>query len=270
MARSFDHLDPLSHPALCQFLFYPRPDPGYPPPEGAQDHLFRVGQGVTVGARFYTVPRAKANILFFHGNGEIASDYDDLGPVYNHYGINFYAVDYRGYGKSTGQPTPRSLLEDAHPVFEEWIRWVWENGKQAPLILMGRSLGSAPALELADSYQEQVAGLIIESGMAYTVPLARALGFPVEAMGITEANGFQNADKISRFEKPTLIIHAEMDDLIPLKVGEILHAKCPAEAKRLYVVPGATHNDIFYRAGETYFRVISEFIDRYMSGETTS
>ena len=48
---------------------------------------------------------AAPSILFFHGNGEIVADYDDLGPLYNRMGINFLAADYRGYGRSTGRPT---------------------------------------------------------------------------------------------------------------------------------------------------------------------
>jgi len=261
MQRSYDHLDTLNRPEITMYLFYPRPDSGMEPPPKAEDHMIPVAPGVELWARRYLSGAPKAYILFFHGNGEIASDYDDLGPIFNRFGLDFTVVDYRGYGRSSGRPTPRALVEDALPAFEAWMQWIGGNARQAPAIVMGRSLGSAPALELADAIPNRIDGLIIESGMAYTVPLVKALGVQADRLGITEAHGFQNADKISRFKKPTLIMHAEYDQLLPLKVGQILHGKCAAENKRLYVVPGADHNDIFLRAGADYFRTIVEFIE---------
>ncbi|MCK7506306.1 MAG: hypothetical protein MZV70_21130 [Desulfobacterales bacterium] len=72
------------------FLFHPRQEYGPPPgtaPESAtkvpsvQDVLVPVEKSIAVGARLHLSGRAHANILFFHGNGEIAADYDDIGPV---------------------------------------------------------------------------------------------------------------------------------------------------------------------------------------------
>ncbi|MCK7515883.1 MAG: lysophospholipase [Desulfobacterales bacterium] len=85
------------------------------------------------------------NILFFHGNGEIVDDYDDLGPFYNRLGINFLAVDYRGYGNSTGKPTTSAMLADCHVIFKFVNDWLREKGYTGALIVMGRSLGSASA-----------------------------------------------------------------------------------------------------------------------------
>ena len=261
MQRSYDHLNLLDRPEITMYLFYPRPESGMEPPAGSEDRMMPVAPGIELWARRHVLDKPKAHILFFHGNGEVASDYDDLGPIFNRFGLDVTIVDYRGYGLSSGRPTPRSLVEDALPAFEAWMQWIGGDARQAPVIVMGRSLGSAPALELADAVPHRIDGLIIESGMAYTVPLVKALGVPAEQLGITEAHGFQNADKISRFTKPTLVMHAENDQLLPLKVGQILHGKCAAENKRLYVVPGADHNDIFLRAGADYFKTIVNFVE---------
>jgi len=68
-----------------------------------------VADGAAVGARFHIGSRGHANLLFFHGNGEIAADYDEIGPYYNRIGINFLAADYRGYG-----PLDRAPHGDLH------------------------------------------------------------------------------------------------------------------------------------------------------------
>jgi alpha-beta hydrolase superfamily lysophospholipase len=81
--------------------------------------LIAVEPGVDVGARFHMAANTGVNILFFHGNGEIVSDYDELGPVYNQMGINFLAIDYRGYGRSTGQPTVSAMMKDCRPTLQK-------------------------------------------------------------------------------------------------------------------------------------------------------
>ena len=87
---------------------------------------------------------------------------------------------------------------------------------------MGRSLGSASVLELAAAHSNLIHGLIIESGFAYAAPLLKLLGIDIEALGFKEAHGFGNIDKIKAFAKPTLIIHAEFDHIIPFSDGQAL------------------------------------------------
>ncbi|MEJ2729672.1 MAG: hypothetical protein P8185_14390 [Deltaproteobacteria bacterium] len=45
-------------------------------------------------------------------------DYDDFGRMMNQLGINFLAVDYRGYGRSNGRPTVTAMMRDGHLVFD--------------------------------------------------------------------------------------------------------------------------------------------------------
>jgi len=252
----------LDRPEISRLLFYPRPDPEDWKPPDAIDRLVQMDDGVSVGVRLYLVGADNPAILFFHGNGEIASDYDDVGPIYNSYGINFFVADYRGYGKSTGAPSASALIGDAHAVFKDITGWMDENKYLNPLFLMGRSLGSASALELGVAYQARVHGLILESAFAQTLPLLRLVGIPVERLALTEENCFGNERKIELFRKPTLIIHAQNDHIIPFNHAQILMERSPASGKQLIMVPGANHNDILYRAGEEYFKAIHQFITR--------
>ena len=114
--------------------------------------------------------------------------------------------------------------------------------------MMGRSLGSASVLELASTRRDFIDGLIIESGFAHAGPLLRLLGVNSDAIGFREESGFRNLDKIRAFDKPTLIIHAELDHIIPFHDGQDLYDASPAGEKMLLKIPGANHNDIFDRA----------------------
>ncbi len=253
----------LDRPEILMSLFHPRSEWDEPGAAGAaRDVMIPVEDDVVVGARFHMTDKAVPNILFFHGNGEIVSDYDQMGPLYNRLGINFLPVDYRGYGRSTGRPTVTAMMRDCHIIFEFVKQWLHENGYKGPFIIMGRSLGSASALELAASYKSQIQGLIIESGFAYAGPLLRLLGVNVESFGFREEEGFRNVDKIHGFDRPVLMIHAENDHIIPFMDGQALYDSCQSADKTLLKVPGANHNDIFTRGMSEYMAAVKTLADK--------
>ena len=248
----------LDRPEILMFLFHPRPESNRTAGNStAQDILITVEPDVVVGARFHMAATAAVNLVFFHGNGEIVADYDELGPVYNQMGINFLAVDYRGYGRSTGQPTVSGMMKDCHVIFAFIKEWLTTHHYDGPMVVMGRSLGSASVLELVHHYKDQIDALIIESGFAYVTPLLKLLGIDTEVIGFKEETGFRNIDKIRDFEKPTLIIHAELDHIIAYSEGEALYQASPAPDKTLLKIPQANHNDIFMRGFTEYMAGIN-------------
>jgi pimeloyl-ACP methyl ester carboxylesterase len=176
--------------------------------------------------------------------------------------INFLPVDYRGYGRSTGTPTVSAMMKDCHVIFAYVTDWLKENGYTGSLITMGRSLGSASALELAATHGEKISGLIIESGFAYAGPLLRLLGVDPARPGCEEEADFGNVDKIRSFEKPTLIIHAEKDHIISFSDGEALFDACPASDKTFLKIPNANHNDIFSRGLSEYLNAVKRLVSK--------
>ncbi|MEJ2039961.1 MAG: alpha/beta hydrolase [Desulfosarcinaceae bacterium] len=249
----------LDHPGILEVIFHPR-KAIHPPSAnpGVSDHDIPVADDCHIGARFHAGVGDGVNVLFFHGNGEIVPDYDDLGPVYNQMGINLLAVDYRGYGQSTGLPTVSAMMEDCHSIYHYVREWLANNGRPGPLVAMGRSLGSASALELASSYGEDIDGLVIESGFAYTLPLLRLLGArpPADAAGELDLG---NLDKIGAYTGPTLVIHAQYDHIIPFSDGQALYAARGAFRKRLLRIRDADHNDILLQGFKEYMQALKGF-----------
>ncbi len=247
----------LDRPEVLQLLFHPRKEDGLAAIETPYDDvLIPVDDDTVIGARFHMESRDSSNILFFHGNGEIVADYDELGRIYNQLGLNFMAVDYRGYGRSTGQPTVSAMMKDCHLIFDFVIQWLQKMRFSGALIAMGRSLGSASVLELAATRASQIDGLIIESGFAYAGPLLTLLGIDIKALGFTEVEGFGNVAKIAVFDKPLLIIHAENDHIIPFTDGQALYEASRSNTKTLLKIPEANHNDIFMRGLRPYLAAI--------------
>jgi pimeloyl-ACP methyl ester carboxylesterase len=260
----------LDRPEVLMFLFHPRSEPDVSSFQTAEsetriaerkDILIPVQKDIAIGARFHMAEKSGGNLLFFHGNGEIVADYDELGAVYNQRGINLLAVDYRGYGRSGGKPTVTTMMQDCHVIFHFVRKWLQQNNFTGPILLMGRSLGSASVLELAATYKNLVDGLIVESGFAYAGPLLTLLGIDFEALGFREEKGFRNVDKIKNFDKPTLIIHAEFDHIIPYSDGQTLHDACQSADKKMLKISGANHNDIFMRGPQEYLAAVKNIVE---------
>ncbi len=258
----------LDKPEVSHLIFHPRRDWQVPGKSHGLDIAIPVDSEISIGACFHLAGKDMPNILFFHGNGEIASDYDDLGPFYNRMGINFLPVDYRGYGRSGGNPSVSSMMGDCDKIYQFTRKWLTDNGYTGPFIVMGRSLGSSSALELASRYQNELDGLIIESGFAYAEPLLRLLGVDTRSLQISERSGFHNLDKIKNFHKPVLIIHAEYDHIIPFSDGQAFYDNSTSPDKTLLKIPGANHNDIFSRGLMEYMAAVKSFTERDKNSRT--
>lgn len=249
----------IDHALINQYLFHPRRD-SETEKNNPNNIMIPVEDGIHIGSRFHLGGQHAPNLIFFHGNAELVSEYDMMADVYLKLGINFIPVDYRGYGFSGGSPSMPALLSDA-VVSLKFIRNILnEKGYSGNLVVMGRSLGSAAVLEQVSVVPELVHGLIIESGFAYEEPLFRLLGLDSNALGFKPENGLKHIEKIKNYSGPTFIIHARQDHIIAFNEGEDLYSSSTGKIKEYFWVDGANHNNILHIAGRDYFMKVSEFI----------
>lgn len=251
----------LDQPSVHRVVFHPRPAYGSEERD-ERNVIFDVEPGIRIGCRFYSSARTSPTILFFHGNGEIAHDYDEIAPLYTERDINFFVSDYRGYGFSSGSPTIAGLLSDAKALFAKAKTWLADQAYTERLVVMGRSLGSLCAIEVAQAYKNEFDGLIIESGSATNfrnlLDMYGIISFDHPVW--EEGRGFFNKEKIRTTTTPTLIIHAENDSLIPLEEAKTLFENAGADDKELVIIPGADHNTVMYVNLELYFGSITKFM----------
>lgn len=244
-------------PQFNENLFFPRPDFGEAP-KGAEDLFVTVEAPMKVHVRLHAHPDARFSLLFFHGNGEIASDYDNLAEAYHQIGADFLVCDYRGYGKSEGKPTLRSTLADAHAIYNT----LKAEGKLRPTVcVMGRSLGSAPAIELCAEYPE-IKACVIESGYADPIPLVERRGLKVDNITPEEGALFNNSKKIERVKCPVLIMHGEDDVLIYPYEAKLNYDRAGSKDKALQILPGVGHNDILMAPDYGYFKCLFGFFEQ--------
>ncbi len=250
----------VDHPLLLQYIFYPRKD-FTPCPLNGFDLSVPVGEGIFIFCRFYMGHAKGPWILFFHGNGEVASDYDEISPLYHQKGLNLVVADYRGYGASGGIPTLTDLVQDSHAIFKKVKAELAKRNLRTDLWVMGRSLGSISALELAYSHPEALKGLILESGFPSIARIMVHLGMPAHGMGLEKIDQ-ACLERIQKIFLPTLIIHGEEDGLVPLQNARDLYQHLGTKEKELLVIPSATHNDIMLVGLKEYFEALQRFIEK--------
>ncbi|MCY4365063.1 MAG: alpha/beta hydrolase [Chloroflexi bacterium] len=245
----------LDRPEISMNSFYPRRN-WTPTPSGAQDFAVPVADDISLSCRFFPVGRGQPTILFFYGNGETAADYDNIAPVYNQVGINFFVADYRGYGNSGGLPTFSSMLADAHQVREEVGRILEAGQFTGDLYVMGRSMGRHAAFELATSSPEgALKGVIIESGRPILGNFCHGVD-PATAKAL-EA-GYRA--KVASISMPALVIHGEVDTLAPVEQAREMYDSFASQQKNILTIPGAGHNDLLYRGINEYFTAVRDFV----------
>ena len=245
-------------------LNYARPSsvdvPGY---------FIEVEGGINISCGFWVRGKECPSILYFHGNGETVADHNWVAPFYNQRGVNLFVADFRGYGSSDGKPTISNMISDAHTIFQGFKDIIKKEGfSQKRPFLMGRSLGSIPAIELAFHYQDEICGLIVESGTANNFRgLWNYLSLAGKETILGEEGLFLNKVKVRQVRQPTLIIHGEYDQIIPATEGKELYQSSGAQDKELLIIPGADHNDIMMMAQSLYFDTIEKFVSTYRLNE---
>lgn len=198
-------------------------------------------------------PPAHGTIYFLHGNGQNLSYH--IANLYwlTDYGWNVFVMDYRGYGRSQGEPDLKSIIDDAAAGYD----WLIEN-KETPdkVIVLGQSLGGAVAIGMLGLNQDiKVNGLIIDSSFTShrkifreiigKSPIFWAFQYPL-SMGITDK--YAPEKYIGRLPStPILIVHSESDQLINKQHSIDLYELASSE-KRLWLAPDSRHIAIWQDA----------------------
>jgi uncharacterized protein len=248
----------IDKPNLLVYVFYPRDEQG-PCPRYAFDLSVPVEDGVSVACRFFEGDKSWPWILFFHGNGEVASDYDEIAPFYFKRKLNLVVTDYRGYGASTGDPSFGAVVHDAPMIYEVVRAELKVRGLNDRPWVMGRSLGSMSALELAHTYGHELPGIIIESGFISVVRVMRHLDVPVDDVSYAAVDD-QCIALVGSVKVPALVIHGEYDTIVPYPEGVDLFERLGSETKEMVTIPAADHNTIFFVGLNQYFEAIVRFM----------
>ncbi|MCI0360548.1 MAG: alpha/beta hydrolase [Planctomycetaceae bacterium] len=219
-----------------------------------EDVFFASADGTKLHGWYLEHAAPRAVMLYAHGNGDCVAYLGPyLGELRDELRVSVFVFDYRGYGRSEGSPIEQGILEDGDAAH----RWLAERtGKQLnEIVLMGRSLGGAVAVHLAD--RNGARGLVLQNTWT-SLPDAAARLYPWAPVRWLMRNRYESLAKIAGYSGPLLSSHGTADELVPIDLGRQLFDAAPTSQKEFFMIEGGNHNTPEPRE---YYRALDRWID---------
>jgi len=211
---------------------------------------------VRLHAFYLPVPSSSKLVIFLHGNAGHNLHRLSQAQRLARSGVNVLLLSYRGYGRSEGSPSEYGVYRDGRAALQhavDHLGFAPEN-----IFLLGRSLGSAVAIDMAQ--HQSLGGLILISAFISAHDLMQTAGLGWLGW-LVDRRPFDQLSKLPHISTPALFIHGTQDRQVPYRLGEALYAQYPSEYKQMLSVQKAGHNDLFLRDGEIIWQRIAAFID---------
>jgi uncharacterized protein len=190
-------------------------------------------------------------IVYLHGNAGHRGSRADRIRDYLAAGYGVLLVGYRGYGGNPGRPTEAGLYDDARANLAFLAQ---ENVRPEQTVLLGESLGTAVAIQMATEFS--ILALVLEAPLASVLHSARAR-YPLFAFDFLVRDKFNSVAKVGRVKVPLLLIHGEKDKTTAVRFGRMVY-DAANEPKRAHFIAEAGHTDLMHHG---FAKTVMEFLD---------
>ena len=206
-----------------------------------EDVSFKASDGAELNGWFFpaatNAPRRHLAVLVCHGNaGNIGHRLDTYAALLET-GVNVFAFDYRGYGRSRGRPSEEGTYRDAQAAYA-WLRQKGFAGTN--IVAYGGSLGGGVAAELA--VRETVGGLVLQSTFTSVTDMGAEL-FPWLPVRWLSTIRYDTRSKLPRLHVPVLVMHSPADEMIAIHHGQANFAAAN-EPKLFWEIRGDHNNPL--------------------------
>ncbi len=224
-----------------------------------EDLTLTTEDGVSIAAWYVPRDEPKGTVLFSHGNaGNIADRVETL-RSFHHLGYNVLIFDYRGYGHSSGKPSEKGTYCDAEAA---WCYLVETRGEPpGRIVLFGRSLGGAVAIELATRHTP--GALVLEATFTSLVDVGK-VHYPFLPIRWLCTYRYASIEKVAGLRCPKLFLHGTDDELVPIENGRRLF-EAAAAPKEFIQTPGR-HNSSGFEHSPEYTHRLREWLDQTLRG----
>lgn len=197
---------------------------------------FEMEDGGTINGLHFRVPNAKGVVFYLKGNSRSIKGWGKFARDFVSKGYDFFMIDYRGFGKSSGKRTETTLYNDAQTVY----KWLSEAYPEDKIVLYGRSIGSGIAARIASWNKPKM--LILDSPYYSFLYQVKRYGFwlPLQYLLRYQLRTDQFIKKVSC---PIFILHGNKDRLISYEQGQMLSQLAPDRAL-LVTIEGGYHNNL--------------------------
>ncbi|MGM0554863.1 MAG: alpha/beta hydrolase [Myxococcota bacterium] len=189
------------------------------PPGADSERIWLPIEEGRVESWYFPAPDASADnprplVILAHGNGEFIENWANGIGGYREMGINVLLPEYRGYGRSDGEPSQEAITQD----FERFREKVASRPEvdEARIVYHGFSLGGAALASLADRKPPEA--MILQSTFTRVIDM---VAVPVPEALV--ADPFDTLAVVRDAEYPILVVHGRSDSVVPFGHGRRLH-----------------------------------------------
>lgn len=243
-----------------RLIFFPN-TPGrlsgdwHPPGLPIEDVWIQTGDGLKLHGWWIPNPQAQVTFLAFHGNAANIANRAEAYRFLWTSPANVLAVEYRGYGRSEGEPSEAGLYRDAAAAYDYLVEQ-----RRLPadrIVAFGQSLGSAVAADLAS--RRTVAGMVLEGSFPSARAVAQRVYWFLPGIGLVGKSKFDTASKLLYIRAPILIVHCARDPVVSFSLGEEVYRRA-REPKFFLRVEGDCHEEASLFASEKYRAALGAFL----------
>ncbi|MCU1223557.1 MAG: hypothetical protein JWQ42_1650 [Edaphobacter sp.] len=194
--------------------------------------------------------------LICHGIGERVEYWAAVQGLLQSMGISSLAINYSGYGESSGSVTTAHCEEDAMAAYSELIA----RGHRS-IFLLGFSLGTGVVCAIASRIE--LDGVILCEGFSTLREAGMAVGLP-RWLTYVMPDVWRTVHRVCDLKVPILVVHSDEDRLFPLSMAKRVVEACGQHGESI-VVSGFTHNSPIFVPTESYWQPIAEWAKRRSS-----
>lgn len=197
---------------------------------------FDMEDGGYINGLHFKVPNARGVVFYLKGNSRSVKGWGKFARDFVSKGYDFFMVDYRGMGKSSGKRTEATLFNDAQHIYQ----WLKSQYGEKRIVLYGRSLGSGVAARIASWNEPKM--LILDSPYFSFLHQVHRYGFFLPLNWLLKYK-MRTDQFLCNIHCPIFIVHGKKDRLIPYSQSLMLREKFP-NTVQLFPVEEAGHNNL--------------------------
>lgn len=224
-----------------------------------EDVRLTTSDGVRIAAWYVPCEGARGSAIFCHGNaGNISHR---LREIVAWHGLGFHVLvfDYRGFGESEGSPNEEGTYLDAEAAWQFVTSVKGESPSR--IVLAGRSLGGAVAIELA---RRHVPGALVVESTFTSLPDVGQRVYWYLPVRLLMSYRYDSIRKVCDIACPKLFLHGTDDRLIPIAMARrLFDAACPP--KRFVETPG-DHGSAGMMADPNYVEQVGQWLESVLPG----
>ena len=240
-----------------------------------EDVYFSTADSVRLNGWFIRQDSSRGTLLYFGGNGFSLwnRSTSDVINLFADLRLNLMIIDYRGYGRSEGEPSFRGIYEDGSSAYS-YLR-KRNDVDSARIIVYGHSIGTFVAIRVGSACP--VAGVVLEGAISNTAEMSdialkeRApwyLRWLVKLSGDSAVSSADNLKQVQFVKQPLLVLTGEKDNIAPPEMGRAVCEAASSSRKRFVIIPNGEHKDLYFSNSggrrDYYIKTLSEYLDNVL------